>query len=119
MVVEMSRAASALVGASQRDGDSHPGLPAYTARLEVSLQCASLLTRRIEKQLLPTSSGSWGLLAGSLPAGAGLFTQVTMETTFPRAALWISNSPFGSLPAGSRRAGTCCTSGTRLTGKIT
>ena len=98
------------IGASNVTADLIRGYCRY-GQLDVIQEKYSLLTRRIEKQLLPTCRELGVSVQAYSPLEQGLLTgRVTMETTFPEAAPGTA-IPASSLPAGSRRW-TCWPSGT-------
>ena len=90
------------IGASNVTSDIIRGYCKY-GQLDVIQEKYSLLTRRIEKQLLPTCKELGVSVQAYSPLEQGLLTgKVTMDTTYRRAAP-ATRTPASSPPAGHRR----------------
>ena len=97
------------IGASNVTADLIRGYCRY-GQLDVIQEKYSLLTRRIEKQLLPTCRELGVSVQAYSPLEQGLLTgRVTMETTFPEGSTRNSNPCFQ--PARRKQALTCWPSG--------
>ena len=88
------------IGASNVTSDIIRGYCRY-GQLDVIQEKYSLLTRRIEKQLLPTCKELGVSVQAYSPLEQGLLTgKVTMDTTYPEAAP-ATPTPASSPPAGT------------------
>ena len=97
------------IGASNTTAEFIRGYCKY-GQLDVIQEKYSLLTRRIEKQLLPTCKELGVSIQAYSPLEQGLLTgKVTMDTTYPEAAPG-TRTPASSPPAGCRPSG-CWTAG--------
>ena len=103
------------IGASNVTADLIRGYCRY-GQLDVIQEKYSLLTRRIEKQLLPTCRELGVSVQAYSPLEQGLLTgRVTMETTFPEGSTRNSNPSFQ--PARRKQALDLLTKWDDLTGK--
>ena len=94
------------IGASNVTADIIRGYCKY-GQLDVIQEKYSLLTRRVEKQLLPTCRELGVSVQAYSPLEQGLLTgKVTMETTYPEGSTRNSNPSFQ--PARRHRRWTCC-----------
>ena len=97
------------IGASNTTAEFIRGYCKY-GQLDVIQEKYSLLTRRIEKQLLPTCKELGVSIQAYSPLEQGLLTgKVTMDTTYPEGSTRNTN-PASSPPAGCRPSG-CWTAG--------
>ena len=94
------------IGASNVTADIIRGYCKY-GQLDVIQEKYSLLTRRVEKQLLPTCKELGVSVQAYSPLEQGLLTgKVTMDTTYPEGSTRNSNPSFQ--PARRHRRWTCC-----------